>query len=320
MIPLMLKSLAQTLLVVFIVSILVFLFIRAVPGDPARIYAGADAGPEAVQAVRDRLGLNDALPVQYGHWFTNALQLDFGQSYVSGRPVASMVGRAALSTLELTIAAAIFAIVTGMGMGIAAAVKPRSLVDGLAQMLNIIALSIPSFWFGIVLIIIFSLTLGILPPGGRISPLEDPGLWLATLALPMVALGMRISAIISRFTRNGLLEVFRADFIRTAESKGLPFRRILWKHSLRNGLAPVVTVFGIEMGRLIGGSIVIEAVFSWPGLGRLLLHSLNNRDYLVIQAILLFMVVAFVLVSTLTDLTYAWLDPRVRSGARRRGG
>lgn len=303
---------AELAAVLFLASILVFLFLRAIPGDPARIYAGEQAGPEAIAAIRERFGLDRPIPVQYVRWLYLAVQGDFGTSYVSGQPVYELISRAAMPTIELSVAALGFAVLVGLPAGILAALYRGRTIDYSVNVMNSLALSVPNFWLGLAGIIVLSLMLGWLPPGGRVPFTDAPLSAARALILPAFALGFRIAGILSRFSREALVDVLDSPYMRTARSKGVSSWRRLRVHGLRNAMIPVVTVFNIEVGRVLAGAVVIEAVFAWPGLGRLMLQAISNRDLLLVQALLLLFVGIFVAVNLITDVLYGILDPRVR--------
>ncbi len=309
--------LAQLVPVILLTTVAVFLMLRLVPGDPAVMFAGPDAPPEEVEAVRVAMGLNQPLPVQYLFWLQRVAQGDFGVSYASKYPARDLIFQRLPATLELTIAALLFALAVALPTGIISALRNRSATDFGLTAFSSLALAIPNFWLGIVLIIVFALVLGWLPPGGRVEFTQDPQQALRFLLLPAFTLSLHLGAELSRFLKASLLEVLSEDYVRTARAKGLRERAVVLRHALRNSLVPLVTVLGIRFGRLLGGAIVIESVFGWPGVGRLVLQAIGNRDYTVIQGTLLLLVVGFVLINLLTDLLYAYLDPRIRLGTRR---
>ena len=304
----------QAIVTLLAASVLVFLFIHLIPGDPALVYAGADPTPEKVAAATKAFGLDKPLPVQYVVWLSHVIQGDFGYSYFSGLKVASLVGAAFPATVELTLAALLVALVGGISSGVMAATHQDGLVDYLVSSGSSFALSLPNFWVGIMLILVFSLWLGWLPPGGRDA--HDLPQAVAVLILPACTLGLELGAIVARYTRSAILEVAGEDYVRTAHAKGISSTLVLRRHVLRNALIPISTVVGIESTRILGGAVVVESVFAWPGLGRLMVNSLSSRDYLVTQAILLMMVAMFVVANLAVDLLYTVLDPRVVLRAR----
>ncbi len=310
------QRIAQSIPVILLATIAVFCLVRVIPGDPAQVLAGIDATPQTVESIRHEMGLDQPLPVQYGIWISHLLRGDLGRSVLSKLPISEVLARRVPATLELTMAAMILCIVMGIPTGIIAAVWHRGPIDIAISSINGLLVAIPNFWFGILSIILFALILGWLPPGGRVELLQDPGMGLRTLFLPALTLALPSSVSISRLVRASMLEVLSYDFVRTARSKGLADLHILSGHVMRNALVPVVTVLGLQFGRLLGGSVVVESVFGWPGVGRLLLDSIGTRDYAVLQAGLLLLVVVFVSVNLLTDLLCGYIDPRVRLAQR----
>lgn len=290
--------------VLLAVSVLVFLMLHAVPGDPARVIGGMDATDETVRDIRRDLGLDDALAWQYARFLARAVTGDLGRSYVTGEPVALEVGRRLGATVELALASLVLTVVIGMTVGVVSARRAGGVVDAAGMAAALVAVSIPSFWLGLLLQIVFALRLGWLPSAGRAG--------LATLVLPAVTLSAFSIAIVARMTRASLLEVLHQDFVRTAEAKGLPPSVVLLRHALRNALVPIVTVLGLRLGYLLGGAVVTETVFAWPGLGRFVVASIKARDFPSIQGSILVMAAGFVLVNVVVDLLYGWLDPRMR--------
>ena len=312
-----LRRILQAVPVLLLASVGVFLLLHLVPGDPALLLAGPDATPEVVAAVRRDMGLDQPLPVQYAVWMQHALRGDLGKSYISRLPVWQLIQNALPATLELALAALAIAIVFALPTGILSAVKRQSLPDWLVTIFNGLALGIPNFWLGILLIIFFALIMNWLPPGGRIEFLSNPGVAWKSLILPAVTLGIPIGAALSRFTRAAMLEVLHEDYIRTARAKGLSNWRVIARHAIRNALIPIVTVLGIQFGRLLGGAVIVESVFAWPGIGRMVLQAVLNRDYLLVQGTLLLLVVSFIVINLIVDLLYGVLDPRIRLASGR---
>ena len=308
----MLHRLVQAIPVVLLSTVGVFLILHLVPGDPAIAIAGSDARPDTIAAIRTELGLDEPLPIQYGLWLGRVLQGDLGRSYTNKLSVAEQIGQRIPATLELTFAGLLLALLVSIPTGIVAAVRDRSAADWVISSLNAFAIAIPNFWLGILMILLFGLFLGWLPPGGRGDFSRDPATAWQFLILPAVTLALNQSAVLSRFVKSSMLEVLHEDFVRTARAKGLRERTIIVRHVLRNALVPIATVLGIQFGRLLGGAIVVESVFAWPGVGRLILQSIGNRDYSTVQGVLLLMVLSFVVVNLITDLTYGLLDPRIR--------
>ncbi|HEY0201194.1 MAG TPA: glutathione ABC transporter permease GsiC [Burkholderiaceae bacterium] len=287
-----------------IVAVLVFLFVHMLPGDPARLAAGPDAGPETVALVRQELGLDQPLPQQFAHFFVRLLQGDLGTSLRSQRPVATEIGERFMPTLLLTVTSMAWAVVFGMGIGIVSALWRNQWPDRLGMTLAVSGISFPAFALGMVLMQVFSVQLGWLPTVGADS-------WRHYI-LPSLTLGAAVAAVMARFTRASFIEVIGEDFVRTARAKGVPEKWVVFKHCLRNALIPVVTMMGLQFGFLLGGSIVVEAVFNWPGLGRLLVDSVDMRDYPVIQALVLLFSLEFILINLAVDVLYGLINPAIR--------
>lgn len=303
-----LSRLFSAALVLLGVSCLVFLLIHLVPGDPVEVMLGEAAQPADREALRHALGLDQSLPTQLLHYFNGLLHLDLGTSLQSKRSIAELLWERIPATAELAAAALVVAVAIAFPLGVIAAVRKDSPWDYGAMTVSMLGVSIPNFWLGPILILVFSVWLGWLPVSGR----EQTG----SIILPAVTLGTALAAVLSRMVRSSLLEVLHEDYIRTARAKGLSERAVIWRHGLRNALLPVVTVLGLQLGVLLGGAVVTEMVFSWPGLGELTIESIQRRDYPVVQACVLLISMSYVVVNTLTDVVYGWLDPRVRLGGR----
>lgn len=310
----------QAVPTLLLTTVAIFLLLHLVPGDPAATLAGADAAPDVVAALRAEMGLDRPLAVQYVLWLGKVLRGDLGVSYVSKYAVRDLIAARLPATLELAAAGLLVGLVVGVPTGLLAAVWRGRPGDYVITSANAVLMSVPNFWAGIALILVFALGLALLPPSGRVPLATDPGVALRFLLLPAVTLGLHITAILSRFTRTALLEVLSEPYVRTAEAKGLGRPTVVLRHAFGNALIPVITVFGLQAGYLLGGAVVVESVFAWPGLGRLIVEAIGNRDYTTVQGALLVFVGAFFLVNLATDLAYAWIDPRVRLGgpARRR--
>ncbi len=293
-------------------SLAVFLLLRLIPGDPAATVAGSDATAEQVQAVRRSLGLDRPLPVQYADWLGRVVRGDFGRSLIGRYDVWAQIQRAYPATIQLTLAAMLLAVCIAFPLGLLAALHPRSWLDRAVSAFNALAIGIPNFWLGILLILLFALQFPVLPPGGRVAFDEDAGAALKSLVLPTVTLASGLAAVLTRFVRSALLEVLGEDYVRTARAKGLRQGAVVRRHALRNALIPVVTVLGLQLGRLLGGAVIVESVFAWPGMGRLVVQAITSRDYIVVQGALLLLVTAFILINLAVDITYGFLDPRVR--------
>jgi len=314
------------------VSIVVFFMVRAIPGDPAQLLLGQQATQEQVQQVRQNMGLDKPVIVQYGIFLADALRGDLGQSIVTGRPVTTELLARFPATLELTAFAMLVAILVGVPVGVISAVKQYSWLDKFTSVLALTGISMPIFWLAMILIVIFFVNLGWLPFPGRLSTgyavtsitglvlvdslltLNFPAFWdgLKHLILPAIALGTIPMAVIMRMTRSSMLEVMGEDYVRTARAKGVVPWRVIFKHALRNAMLPTVTVIGLQAGLLMGGAVITETIFSWPGVGQIAYDSVNRRDYAMIQGVVLYGATLFVLINLLVDVLYAILDPRVR--------
>ena len=303
-----LSRLLSAMLVLLGVSCLVFLLIHLVPGDPVEVMLGEAAQPADREALRHALGLDQSLPTQLLHYFNALLHLDLGTSLQSKRPITELLWERIPATAQLAGAALFVAVLIAIPLGVIAAVRKDSPWDYGAMTVSMFGVSIPNFWLGPILILVFSVWLGWLPVSGR----EQAD----SIILPAITLGTALAAVLSRMVRSALLEVLHEDYIRTARAKGLSENVVIWRHGLRNALLPVVTVLGLQLGVLLGGAVVTEMVFSWPGLGELTIESIQRRDYPVVQACVLLISTSYVVVNTLTDLVYGWLDPRVRLGDR----
>ena len=301
----------QAIPVLLIASFVIFLMIHMIPGDPALALAGLDATPEQVNHIRQAMGLNRPLYEQYGAWFLNFIQGNMGKSLISKMPVAKLIGLALPATILLTFSVLVVSLLVGIPLGVLLASRNKSALDVTATAFLGIILAVPNFWLGILLILIFSVRLGIAPSSGYIPFLENPVQSIRFLILPMIALGSRLTAEIARFVKNSVLDTFKEDFVRTAKAKGLPLKKILYKHVLRNALVPIVAMVGTRFGRLLGGTVIVETVFAWPGLGRLMVHAVAARDYPLVQGSLLILVFMFILVNLVTDLLYGIIDPRI---------
>ena len=304
--------LLQAVPVLFLSSVVVFLFIHLVPGDPAVTIAGPNATPGQVAALRHVYELDRPLPVQYLTWLGRLAQGDLGLSYTTRRPVAALIAQRLPATLHLAVGTMLVMLVVGGPLGVLCAVRPRWAVSRAITLLNAVVLATPTFWLGIVLLLLFAVSLRWVPPSGFVSIAEDPLQSMRLLVLPCLTLGASGTAIVIRFLQASMSEVMHADFIRTAHAKGLRESAIVSRHVLRVAALPVVTVLAVQFGYLLGGAVITEAVFGWPGVGRLTLDAIGNRDYLIVQAMMLFFVAVFIAVNVVADLCYAILDPRIR--------
>ncbi len=298
----LLKRLWHTAYVVVGISVIAFFFIH-LSGDPVMLMLPGDASMAEIEGLREKLGFNDPLYVQYGRFAVRAVQGDFGESLYYHVPAMELILERLPASLELACASMFLALVVAVPLGILSAVRRGSSVDLISMVGALFGLSMPHFWLGIMLILLFSVKLGWLPTSGR-GGLEH-------LVLPAVALGLSLMAMFARLTRSVMLEVLSQDYVRTARAKGLRERVVIGKHALKNALIPLVTVAGMQFGFLIGGTVIIETVFAWPGVGRLVVQAIFNRDYPLVQAVVLVLAVLFVLVNLLVDLLYGYLDPQI---------
>ena len=309
-----LRRLLQSIPVLFFSTFVVFLVIHLIPGDAAAVLAGPNASPEALTAVRHEMGLDQPLPVQYAVWVAHVAQGDLGKSTLSGQPISKLLLARAPATIELTVTAMILSILIALPLGILSATHVRGHLEWLISTVQSLWLAIPNFWAGILAIIVFSLVLRWLPPGGRVADANDLPGSIKSLILPATTLSLYLAAGLSRFIKFNLLEVFFDDFVRTARAKGLSNTAVMYRHALRNAMLPVITILGVQFASLLGGTVIIESVFSWPGVGGLMLDGISNRDYTVVQGGLLLLVLLFIVINLLVDLTYAVIDPRIRLG------
>lgn len=285
------------------VVLAVFLVMHLIPGDPARLVAGPDATESDIAQIRENLGLDKPLPVQYAIYVARLLQGDMGRSFQSMQPVTSGIARTILPTLELTTASMLFAVALGVPLGVFSALRRGRLVDRLVTSLSVLGISMPNFFLGLLLMLLFASTLGWLPPTGRGTP--------AHLILPAVTLGLPYVATFARLTRSSMLDTLSEDYVRTARAKGLSWPKATYRHALRNASIPLVTVFGIDFGRLLGGAVIVETVFAWPGMGRYMISAIAARDIYVVQGTILVFAAAVVIVNLVVDIVYGILDPRI---------
>lgn len=293
------------------VSIVAFALVRLVPGDPVTVLLGPGYNEEQASVLRERYALDRSLPVQYLAWASRAVRGDLGESFFTGQTVASAILERLPVTLQLTVIGVLFAVLLGVPLGVASALRPNRALDHAARVVGLFGISVPGFWIGSLLILLVSLRLGWLPSGRFVPIWEDPLENLQRMILPGVALGLAVAAVVLRTARSAMLEVIGQDYVRTARAKGLSEPRVLVRHALRNAMVPVLTVLGLQVGYLLGGSVVIEQVFSLPGVGRLALQAIGSRDYALLQGTILFVAVVFIVVNLVVDLLYARLDPRI---------
>ncbi|RCW25845.1 peptide/nickel transport system permease protein [Ciceribacter lividus] len=312
MMALLARRMAALFLTLLAVSALVFLVMDVLPGDPAAIMLGTSASPDTLAALRHELGLNQPLVFRYFSWIANALHGDFGTSYVYGVPVSQLLVERLAVTLPLTVIAVTLSLAISVPLGTLSAARHNSVLDHVVGVISQLFIAVPGFWVALLLILLFSVGLGLMPAGG--FPGWESGFWAAlkSLVLPAVALALPQAGVLTRVTRSAVLEVLNEDFVRTARAKGLPRRVALWRHAVPNALIPVVTVLGLQLTFLIAGAILVENVFNLPGLGRLAYQSLMQRDILVMQDVVLLFAGLVVIMSFVVDLSYLFLDPRLR--------
>ncbi len=293
------------------ISLIVFLLVHLVPGDVVSILLGPTTSPEAREALRKLFGLDEPLQVQYVRWLGGVLHGDLGTSLRTGQPVLSSILDRFSVTLELTGLAMVVALLIGVPAGLIGAVKQYSKLDYAVTLFALAGLSVPNFLLATLMILLLSLSVRLLPPSGYVAFNVDPAQNLRLMAMPALALGLGAASYITRMTRSSVLETLRQDFVRTAYAKGLPSLGVIIGHALKNALIPIVTVVGIQLGYLLGGAVIVEAIFAVPGVGRLALDGINMRDYPVVQGTVLFITVVFVFINLAVDILYAYLDPRV---------
>jgi peptide/nickel transport system permease protein len=310
-----LNRLLQLVPVLFLVSFIVFFVVHLIPGDPVVIMLGEDQrDPQVVEALRREFGFDQPVHVQYLRWLGQTLRGDLGQSLRSKRPVLDIIIERYPATVYLALGSLVLGLAIAIPAGAMAAVKQNTFYDYAAMLFALFGISVPNFWFALLLILGLGIYLGWFPTMGYVAPGTDPLRFMQHMALPAIVLGTDIASATTRYIRAEMLEQLRLDYVRTARAKGLPPRRVLYRHALRNSLIAAVTVVGLHVGRLLGGSTVVETVFAWPGLARLVLDAVYARDYPVLQGAVLFLAVSYVIVNLLVDLMYRWLDPRVRLG------
>ena len=312
MLDYLIQRIAISALTLAVISVIVFTGVRMIPGDPARVMAGTEADEAGLADIRQKYGLNDPIPVQYVRWIGLALRGDLGESVRTREPVTKTVAAKLPITIELACISVLIALLIAIPVGVLSAVRRNSVWDYAANGLSLCGLSVPSFWLGIMLILFFSVRLGWLPASGFVPFLESPVANLTRMIMPTFVLGVTLSAVLMRQTRNSMIEVMSADYIRTAYSKGLAGRVVIFRHAIRNGLIPVVTILGLQMGALMGGAVVTEQIFVVPGFGRLVVESVFTRDYPMVQGLVLITAGAYVLINLLVDVSYSLLNPRIR--------
>jgi peptide/nickel transport system permease protein len=312
MLDFLVKRLAQLVPTLILVSMLIFGLQQLLPGDPAKILAGEEQDPAVVAYLHKKLHLDEPLPVRYAYWIGGVLRGDLGESVRSQEPVLQLVAQKLPVTLELALLAMLIALAIGIPAGIVSAVARGTAWDWGANMFALWGISTPNFWLGILLILLFSVNLGWLPASGYVSPLDDLGGNLRSMLMPAFVLGNAIAAVLMRHTRSAMLQVLNADYVRTARAKGLDERTVVLKHALRNALTPIITLGALEFGTLLSGAVLTEQVFSIPGFGKLIVDAVFNRDYAVVQGVVLFTSSVYIVLNLLADLAYFLVNPRLR--------
>jgi peptide/nickel transport system permease protein len=308
----LLRRLGQSVVTLVLSTMVVFAGVRALPGDPARALAGEQNDPAQVAAIRAKYGLDDPVYVQYWHYLTNSIRGDLGTSVRTGIPVRELLSSALPVTVELSILALLLASVIGVLAGVVAATRRGTLSEWVANGFALLGLSVPNFWLGLMSILWLAVALAVLPASGYVPFRESPGANLEHMVLPAIVLGIQLAAVIMRQTRSSMLDALDTDYIRTARAKGLAERRVILVHGLRNSLIVVVTIVGLQLGALISGAVVTERIFGLPGFGKLTIDSVFQRDYPVIQAVVLVTATAYIVINLLVDLLYSLIDPRIR--------
>jgi len=312
MLTFLVRRIATIVPTLVFVSMLIFGLQQLLPGDPAIVLAGEDQDPSVVAYLRAKLHLDEPLPVRYLYWITGVLQGDLGESMRLQRPVLALILEKLPVTLELAAMAILIALAIGIPAGIISAIKRNSAWDYAANVIALWGLSTPNFWLGIMLILLFSVTLGWLPASGFVSPFEDLKANLASLIMPAFVLGNAIAAVLMRHTRSAMLQVLSSDYVRTARAKGLSERSVILIHALRNALIPIITLGALELGTLLSGAVLTEQVFTIPGFGKLIVDAVFNRDYAVVQGVVLFTATAYIVLNLLADVAYVIVNPQIR--------
>jgi peptide/nickel transport system permease protein len=316
----LIRRVAISVVTLFVISLIVFTGVRMIPGDPARVMGGTDADAAGLAEIRQKYGLDDPIPLQYVRWLGLALRGDLGESIRTRESVVWTVGRKLPITIELACLSLLVALAIAIPAGVFSAVRRNSAWDFLVNAVSLCGLSVPSFWLGIMLILLLSVRLHWLPASGFVPIWENPLSNLERMVMPAFVLGAGLAAVLMRQTRNSMIEILGADYIRTAWSKGLAGRAVIFRHAFRNGLIPVVTILGLQTGALMGGAVVTEQIFVVPGFGRLIVEAVFTRDYPLVQGVVLITASTYVLVNLLVDLSYSVLNPRIRIGGAAGGG
>ena len=313
MLALLGRRLVQLVPTLFFVSLIIFGLQQLLPGDPALAMAGEDKDPEVIAQIRARYHLDQPIPVQYLYWIRGVLSGDLGQSIRLNVPVLDLIAQKLPVTLQLAVMAMIFALAIGITAGIVSAVAKGTWVDYLVSVLSLVGISTPNFWLGIMLIFVFAVTLGWLPASGYVSPFEDLWQSLATTIMPAFVLGNAIAGILMRHTRGAMLQALSSDYVRTARAKGLPGRIVVLRHAMRNALTPVITLGALEFGTLLSGAVLTEQIFTIPGFGKLIVDAVFNRDYAVVQGVVLVTATSYIVLNLLADIGYVLAKPRLRT-------
>ena len=306
------KRLLQLVPTLFFLSVIIFLLQQLLPGDPALVMAGEERDPEVIEQIRRQYRLDQPLPVQYVYWVKGVLSGDLGESMRIKQPVLSLIREKLPVTIQLASMAMVIALLIGIGAGVVSAVKKDSVWDYVANAFALWGISTPNFWLGIMLIFLFSVKLGWLPASGYVRPLEDWRGSLASTIMPAFVLGNAIAAILMRHTRSAMLQVLESDYVRTARAKGLLERTVIFKHAMRNALTPVITLGALEFGTLLSGAVLTEQIFTIPGLGKLIVDAVFNRDYAVVQGVVLVTATAYIALNLLADMAHVLVNPRLR--------
>jgi peptide/nickel transport system permease protein len=307
------RRLLQLLPTLFLVSVMIFMLQQLLPGDPALVMAGEEKDPEVIEQIRKQYRLDQPLPVQYAYWIAGVVQGDLGESMRIKKPVSELIAEKLPVTIQLATMAMAFALLIGIPAGVLSAVKKGTAWDVGANVFALWGLSTPNFWLGIMMIFLFSVQLGWLPASGYVSPFEDLGQSLATTVMPAFVLGNAIAAVLMRHMRSAMLQAMSADYVRTARAKGLYEHAVVLRHALRNALTPVITLGALEFGTLLSGALLTEQVFSIPGFGKLVVDAVFNRDYAVVQGVVLVTATVYILLNLLADILYVMVNPRLRT-------
>lgn len=306
------KRLLQMIPAVLAISFAVFMIINLIPGDTAIIMAGANASETQLQALTVKFGLDKPLLTRYAIWLGNLLRGDLGNTVISSQPVLEMISSKLGATVELTLVATLVSVLISLPLGVACAMKPNGVIDKICTGASAVFFAVPGFWLGILLMLLFALVLDILPPSGRADFFTDPWGHIQTLILPTLTISLGMAAKTIRYLRAALMDVLHQDYITTAAARGVPEKKITYRHALRNALIPVITIVGLQMGDLFGGALIVEQIFGWPGVGKLTIQAINWRDYNLLQGSVLYIVLVFMLVNLIVDILNAAVDPRIR--------